>query len=186
MLRAGGQSRPWWISQHLLGCESDQTRHHHAALPSQGRVCPLQTCTSVCLQGKGATAQFCALLCHSKVCSSTLCPKEQTCSCLPLLQIQGLVWEWRRPWPSALLRHEKLGLFSALSHMEMVLCSSCLGKVKQSQLCMCEQHLSNESKELSYQSLFSMDLTWPSVIRALLQSRMCLSPTWIEMPESAH
>lgn len=54
---------------------------------------------------------------------------------------------------------EKLGVLAALSHMDTVLCFSCLGKDKQSRLCMYEQLLSNESKELSYRSLFSMDLS---------------------------
>lgn len=44
---------------------------------------------------------------------------------------------------------EKLGVLSALSHMESSPCFSCLGKVKQNQFCMCEQPFSNESKELS-------------------------------------
>lgn len=69
MLKLSAQSR-WTeqvsggISQHLLGCESEQTRHHHVAFPSQGRACPLLGLHCLCLQGKGATAQFCAFLCH--------------------------------------------------------------------------------------------------------------------------
>lgn len=142
------------ISQHLQGYESDQPRHHHVAVPSQGRVCPLSGLHCHVPSRKRSHSSALGLT-LPQVCSRTLCPKEQTCFCFLWLQIQVAEWEWTCPRPSALLRHgleEKLGLFSAPSHM--VPCFSCLGKVKQSQFCVCEQPLSNGSKELSYQSVF--------------------------------
>lgn len=52
-----------------------QARHHHVAYQSQGHVCPLHTCTVVCLEGKGGRTLSSSAL---GLLQDIQCPKEQT------------------------------------------------------------------------------------------------------------
>lgn len=97
---SGGQAMPVVVYYSISWDMSQiQARHHHVAYQSQGHVCPLHTCTVVCLEGKGGRTLFCLPL--PWVCCKTFSAQRNRPDSVFFLQTQVAAWGLRCRQPLA-------------------------------------------------------------------------------------
>lgn len=91
------------ISQHLLGYESEQTRHHHVAFLSQGHACHLSD-LHCCVPSRKRSHSSVLCLPLPQVCSGTLNRPVSLSSCCKCKRQCGnggplaLLRHWKRSW----------------------------------------------------------------------------------------